>query len=159
MVCKLKKSIYGLKQASRQWYHKFHNVIISFDLEPNIADDCIYHKFSGSKYIEIASKVFSDSHKRAISIRFLRDMACGIVNQVTPLLLRKTNLVSISAPKNGFETKEIEKTPYVLAVGSLMYAQISQQSGNRPLEGSQKGHAILTKNKRLHAHISEVGSA
>ncbi|KAL9263744.1 Retrovirus-related Pol polyprotein from transposon TNT 1-94-like protein [Drosera capensis] len=27
-------------------------------------------------------------------------------------------------PKNGFETKEMEKTPYVSAVGSLMYAQV-----------------------------------
>ncbi|KAL9273839.1 Retrovirus-related Pol polyprotein from transposon TNT 1-94-like protein, partial [Drosera capensis] len=51
MVCKLKKSIYGLKQASRQWYHKFNNVISSFGFEPNIAYDCIYHKFSGSKHI------------------------------------------------------------------------------------------------------------
>ena len=30
LICRLKKSIYGLKQASRQWYLKFHNVITSF---------------------------------------------------------------------------------------------------------------------------------
>ena len=51
MVCKLKKSIYGLKQASCQWYYKFHQVIISFGFEMNMVDDCIYHKFSGSKHI------------------------------------------------------------------------------------------------------------
>ena len=51
MVCKLKKSIYGLKQASRQWYYKFHQVVISLGFEMNLADDCIYHKYSGSKYI------------------------------------------------------------------------------------------------------------
>ena len=51
MVCKLKKSIYGLKQASRQWYYKFHQVIISSGFEMNMVDDCIYHKFSGSKHI------------------------------------------------------------------------------------------------------------
>ena len=51
IVCKLKKSIYGLKQASRQWYHKFHEVIVSFGFEINAVDDCVYHKFSGSKCI------------------------------------------------------------------------------------------------------------
>ncbi|KAL3520958.1 hypothetical protein ACH5RR_019107 [Cinchona calisaya] len=51
MICKLKKSIYGLKQVSRQWYHKFHQIIISFGFEMNLVDDCIYHKFSESKYI------------------------------------------------------------------------------------------------------------
>ena len=51
MVCKLKKSIYGLKQASHQWYHKFHQIIISFGFEVNMVDDCVYHKFSGSKHI------------------------------------------------------------------------------------------------------------
>ena len=49
LVCKLKKSIYGLKQASRQWYLKFHEVICSFGFEENIMDQCIYQKVNGSK--------------------------------------------------------------------------------------------------------------
>ena len=49
LVCKLKKSLYGLKQASRQWYLKFHNVISSFGFVENIMDQCIYLKVSGSK--------------------------------------------------------------------------------------------------------------
>ena len=35
LVCKLKKSIYGLKQASRKWYYKFHGVISSFGFVEN----------------------------------------------------------------------------------------------------------------------------
>ena len=49
LVCKLKKSVYGLKQASHQWYLKFHEVIASFGFEENIMDQCIYQKVSGSK--------------------------------------------------------------------------------------------------------------
>ena len=49
LVCKLKKSIYGLKQASRQWYYKFHGVITSFGFIENRMDQCIYQKVSGSK--------------------------------------------------------------------------------------------------------------
>ena len=51
MVCKLKKSIYGLKQASRQWYLKFNDTITSFGFKENTVDRCIYLKVSGSKII------------------------------------------------------------------------------------------------------------
>ena len=51
MVCKLKKSLYELKQSPRLWYQKFHKIISSFDFVINPANECIYHKFSGSKYI------------------------------------------------------------------------------------------------------------
>ncbi|RVW43382.1 Retrovirus-related Pol polyprotein from transposon TNT 1-94 [Vitis vinifera] len=51
LVCRLKRSIYGLKQASRQWYRKFDQVITSFGFKENIVDQCIYLKFSGSKFI------------------------------------------------------------------------------------------------------------
>ena len=49
LVCKHKKSIYGLKQASCQWYYKFHGVITSFGFVENPMDQCIYQKVSGSK--------------------------------------------------------------------------------------------------------------
>ena len=51
MVCKLKKSIYGLKQASRQWYIKFNDTITSFGFQEITVDRCIYQKMSGRKFI------------------------------------------------------------------------------------------------------------
>ena len=42
LVCKLNKYIYGLKQASCQWYLNFHKVITSFGFEENVMDNCIY---------------------------------------------------------------------------------------------------------------------
>jgi len=47
MVCKLTKSIYGLNKH----LVKFHQVILSFGFEVNLVDDCMYHKFKGSKFI------------------------------------------------------------------------------------------------------------
>ena len=51
MICKLKKSIYGLKQVSRQWYLKFNDTITSFDFKKNTIDRCIYLKVNVSKLI------------------------------------------------------------------------------------------------------------
>ena len=51
MVCKLHKSIYGLKQASKHWYLKFDEVVTANGFKENIVDQCIYMKVSGSKYI------------------------------------------------------------------------------------------------------------
>jgi hypothetical protein len=47
----LRKSIYGLKQASRQCYLKFDETIRSFDFKENEEDNCIYVKFRNGKFI------------------------------------------------------------------------------------------------------------
>ena len=51
MVCKLHKSIYGLKQASTWWYLKFDEVVTVNGFKEDIVDQCMYIKVSGSKYI------------------------------------------------------------------------------------------------------------
>ena len=38
-------------QASRQWYLKFDHVISDFSFKEIVDDQCIYHKFKGSRFI------------------------------------------------------------------------------------------------------------
>ncbi|GJX45004.1 retrotransposon protein, putative, ty1-copia subclass [Tanacetum coccineum] len=47
-VCKLKRSIYGLKQASRQWNKRFDDEIKKFGFTQNRDEPCVYLKASGS---------------------------------------------------------------------------------------------------------------
>ena len=51
LVGKLRRSIYGLKQASSQWYMKFHRIVTSLGFKKNAVDQCIYLKNSGSRFI------------------------------------------------------------------------------------------------------------
>ncbi|GJT48990.1 retrotransposon protein, putative, ty1-copia subclass [Tanacetum coccineum] len=47
-VCKLKRSIYGLKQASRQWNKRFDDEIKKFGFTQNRDEPCVYINVSGS---------------------------------------------------------------------------------------------------------------
>ena len=95
MVCKLRKSIYGLRQASRDWYLKFHETITNFGFVENVVDTCIYLKFSGSKFIFL--------------ILYVDDilLACSDLG-----LLRETkNYLS-----KNFEMKDMGEASYVLGI-------------------------------------------
>ncbi|KAL5810596.1 hypothetical protein ACOSQ4_027164 [Xanthoceras sorbifolium] len=43
-VCKLQRSIYGLKQASRSWNIKFDDVINTYGFEQNVDEPCVYKR-------------------------------------------------------------------------------------------------------------------
>lgn len=96
MVYKLRKSIYGLKQASCQWYHKFYQIVISFGFEINIIEYYyIYHKFSGSRYVFLV--LYVDDILLAAN-----DME--ILHKIKKFLLK------------NFETKDLGDASFILGI-------------------------------------------
>lgn len=51
MVCRLKKSLYGLKKTPRQWYMKFENFMHKEGFQKCNADHCCFFKRYQSNYI------------------------------------------------------------------------------------------------------------
>ncbi|GJZ54598.1 retrovirus-related pol polyprotein from transposon TNT 1-94, partial [Tanacetum coccineum] len=99
MVCKLKKSIYGHKQASRQWYIKFNDTITSFGLEEINVDQYIYRKISGSKFIFL--------------VRYVDDIL--LATNDFGLLYKAKEYLS-----KNFEMKDMGETSYVIGI-SIFY--------------------------------------
>jgi len=85
-VCKLKRSIYGLKQASRQWNVKFHQAILKDGFTMMEEDHCVYSKCSNNSFIILSlyvddiliagnSKEMIDTTKKWLTSNFeMKDM-------------------------------------------------------------------------------------
>ena len=94
-VCKLQKSIYGLKQASRSWNICFNEVVKSFGFIKNEKEPCVFKKFSGS------SIIFQILYVDAILL---------IGNDIPILEAVKDSL------KNCFAMKDLGEATYILGI-------------------------------------------
>ena len=70
-VCRLKKSLYGLKQSPRAWFGKFSEVVIEFGMKKSDHDHSVFYKQSDAGCILLAvyvdDIVITGSDKQGIS--------------------------------------------------------------------------------------------
>lgn len=46
-ACKLKNTLYGMKQSPKQWYEKFNDILVNNDFIVNESNSCVYFKIIG----------------------------------------------------------------------------------------------------------------
>nr|GEU50333.1 wall-associated receptor kinase 2-like [Tanacetum cinerariifolium] len=119
-VCKLKRSIYKLKQASRQWNKRFDDEIKKFGITQNRDEPCVYLKASGSNITFLILYV-DDILIMGKNIPMLQGVKsylgrCFAMKDLEKLKLSKSQVASTLA-----ELKRMQNVPYTSAVGSIMY--------------------------------------
>ncbi|GKC80047.1 retrovirus-related pol polyprotein from transposon TNT 1-94 [Tanacetum coccineum] len=128
-VCKLKKSLYRLKQAPKQWHDKFVKSVLSNGFTHNSSDRCIYSKFTkdygvilclyADDILIVGTNIegINETKKFMSSCFQMKDM-----NEVDTIL-EEANTPYESSCKlvenNGRVVAQIE---YASAIGCLMYA-------------------------------------
>nr|GEV00371.1 hypothetical protein [Tanacetum cinerariifolium] len=111
-VCKLIKSMYGRKQAPKQWHQKFDEVVLSNGYLLNQAEKCMYSKFDASG-------------EGVIICLYLDDMLIFGTNQVQvdltkEFLSSRFSMKDMRAlmPNRGLAVSQLE---YSKVIGCLMY--------------------------------------
>ncbi|GKD80370.1 retrovirus-related pol polyprotein from transposon TNT 1-94, partial [Tanacetum coccineum] len=127
VVCKLKRSIYGLKQASQQWYLKFHEVMSKLQFKKNTVDQCTYLKLNGSKFVILVLYV-DDIILASNDLNILYETKMFLSENFEMKDLGEASygdkFSAYQCPKNKLEQEEMRLKPYASVVGSLTYAQV-----------------------------------
>ena len=103
-VCKLRRSIYGLKQSSRRWNIRFDEIVTEYGFVQNEDEPCVYKKVSGSH-------------------------VAFIVLYVDDILLMGNDIPSLKAVKtwlgSNFSMKDLGDASYIL--GMRIYRERSSR--------------------------------
>ncbi|KAI6687393.1 hypothetical protein NL676_024221 [Syzygium grande] len=95
-VCRLKKSLYGLKQSPRQWYKRFDNFMIGSSYHRSNYDSCVYFR-KGSYGSFVYLLLYED------------DILIATKNMLEVLILKKRL-------SKEFEIKDLDPTKKILGM-------------------------------------------
>ena len=89
-VCKLKRSIYGLKQASRSWNIQFDIAIKSYGFKQNVDKPCVYKRIFNSTITFLV--LYVDDILLIENVGFLTDIKHWLATQFQMKDLGEVNL-------------------------------------------------------------------
>ncbi|KAL4271878.1 hypothetical protein GQ457_13G029750 [Hibiscus cannabinus] len=137
-VCKLNKSLYGLKQSPRQWYKRFDSFMTRQRYTRSKYDHCVYlRKLQDGSFIYlllyvddmlIASKSQQeiDKLKAQLNQEFeMKDL--GEAKKILGMEIsrdRRRGKLCLTQKQYLKKREYMAKVPYANAVGSLMYAMV-----------------------------------
>jgi hypothetical protein len=94
-ICKLQKSIYGLKQAYQSWNLCFDEVVKEFGFIKNVEELCVYKKVSGSAVV--------------FPVLYVDDILL-IKNDISMMEVVKSSL------RKNFSMKDLGEVTYILDI-------------------------------------------
>ena len=108
MECKLQRSIYGLKQATRTWNIRFDQAITLYGFEKSSDEPCVYKRIQGTKVV-------------------------FLVLYVDDILLIRNDIEVLSSVKGWlqkqFDMKDLGEDNYILGIKCWVTGRISNMVG------------------------------
>ncbi|XP_073302959.1 uncharacterized protein [Primulina huaijiensis] len=136
LVCRFHKSLYGLKQASRSWFHKFLSAITNFGFQQSQADHSLFTKVCGNTFTAILLYV-DDMIMTGNSLESINNVKVFLAScfKLKDLGLLKYFLgVEIARSKMGISINQREYTLDILQEAGLLGAK----QAKFPMEQSLK---------------------
>jgi ribosomal protein S17E len=115
LVCRLHKSLYGLKQSGRNWHKKIDGWFRGYGFHPSSADPCLYVKFESSGEVLVIVLYVDDliiaSNSRTMTDKFKQNIS----REFSMKDLKELDWILGMAIKRNREnrTMEISQTAYI----------------------------------------------
>ncbi|CAM0870358.1 unnamed protein product [Alopecurus aequalis] len=123
-VCKLKRSLYGLKQSPRRWYKRFDSFMLSHGFKRSEFDSCVYIKFVDGSPIYLLLYV-DDMLIAAKSKKEITTLKAQLSSEFEMKDLGAAKkILALQCASTDEDYEYMSRVPYSSAVGSLMYAMV-----------------------------------
>lgn len=169
-VCKLNKSLYGLKQAAYSWNKELHKALLDIGFKQSVHEPCIYVLRKDKSYLTIGiyvDDIFvvgNDNNKKLEVFNRLKDRFklkdLGPIEQALSLRIRREKDIIYVDQKNyitkvltnfGMEDCKPVKTPMVLGTKLTKSDSVDSSIPYQSLIGSLMYIGINTRPDILHA--------